>query len=323
MKPLLLLLFILVVVTVNGVEIDWSKARPIADFDNWDELKEQLDIWRIPQHNPRIINGMAASIGQFPFQVSLYVNMGSNLALCGGSVLTQNYVLTAAHCVAGASGGMAIFGAYNRVIEDSQRQTVNFTASDVTIHLQYVVNSFLNDVATIRLNNPITYTDRIRPIRLPPPEEQRSFAGLEGTITGYGRTSADSQDLSEVLRYTSDSILTTTKCVEQWENRYITEQHICLSADNSRFACNGDSGGPLTVTENSQTLQVGIASFAATNCIGRPTVYTRVSYFLPWIEANSDYRSGGIHSAKLNSMLLVLLSCFFVHTFVNSNKNDL
>ncbi|XP_055522552.1 chymotrypsin-like [Wyeomyia smithii] len=227
-----------------------------------------------------------------------------------GSVLTRTYVLTAARCVTGASEGVAVFGAHHFNAEDSAMQIANFSASGVIVHLEYNPDNLLNDMATIRLNNAITYTKRVRSIRLPAPGDQRSFAGLDGTIAGFGAT--ENQDPSELLRYMSESILTSATCVEQWENSYISEQHICLSGNNSRSVCNNDIGGPLTITENGEALQVGIAFFAGPNCTGRPSVYARFTHFLPWIKANSDYGSGGIRSAVLNSMFFLLFSCFVV-----------
>uniref|UniRef100_A0A4Y0BGC3 Peptidase S1 domain-containing protein n=1 Tax=Anopheles funestus TaxID=62324 RepID=A0A4Y0BGC3_ANOFN len=279
-----------------NADIDWSKVRPIEEFDHyWTRLPKELQIYRhaIPSH--RIVNGQEATPGQFPYQIALLSNFPTGTGLCGGSVLTNNYILTAAHCViSGATtlalGGTAIIGAHNRNVVEPTQQRIDFTTAGIVAHPGYTPTNIRNDVAVVRLNSPITFTDRIQPARLPGRSDTRQFGGFTGTVSGFGRTSDASQATSAVVMFTSNPVMTNADCIASWNSVLIEPQNVCLSAEGGRSSCNGDSGGPLAVQDGG-SLQVGIVSFgSAAGCaVGMPSVYARVSFFLDFIESNSDF----------------------------------
>uniref|UniRef100_A0A182V8E1 Peptidase S1 domain-containing protein n=1 Tax=Anopheles merus TaxID=30066 RepID=A0A182V8E1_ANOME len=128
------------------------------------------------------------------------------------------------------------------------------------------------------------------PARLPARSDTRQFGGFTGTVSGFGRTSDGSSATSAVVRFTRNPVMTNADCIARWNTALIQPQNVCLSGEGGRSSCNGDSGGPLTVQDGG-SLQIGIVSFgSAAGCsIGMPSVYARVSFFLPWIEANSNF----------------------------------
>uniref|UniRef100_A0A182PHN9 Peptidase S1 domain-containing protein n=1 Tax=Anopheles epiroticus TaxID=199890 RepID=A0A182PHN9_9DIPT len=279
-----------------NADIDWSKVRPIEEFDHyWARLPEELQIYRHAQPSHRIVNGQEATPGQFPYQIALLSNFAAGTGLCGGSVLTNNYILTAAHCVIQgtstlALGGTAIIGAHNRNIQEPSQQRIAFSTSGIVAHPGYTPTNIRNDIAVVRLNSPITFNDRVQPIRLPARSDTRQFGGFTGTVSGFGRTSDASQATSAVVMFTSNPVMTNADCIARWNTALIQPQNVCLSADGGRSSCNGDSGGPLAVQDGG-SLQIGVVSFgSAAGCaVGMPSVYARVSFFLDWIEANSDF----------------------------------
>ncbi|XP_001861478.2 brachyurin [Culex quinquefasciatus] len=294
MKSFALLVAILAVASAEWIEIDWSQVRPIEDFDHyWARLPAELQFLRKLQPERRITNGQEATPGQFPYQIALLSTFGGGTGLCGGSVLTNNFILTAAHCVQNAMGGTAIMGAHNRINNEATQQRIAFGVNGINIHAGYTPTNIRNDIATVRLNSPITFNDRVQPVRIPAHGDNRQFAGLTGTVSGFGRTSDASQATSAVVMFTSNPIMTQADCLASWGNNanLIQAQNICMSGAGGRSACNGDSGGPLSVAEGG-TLQVGIVSFgSAAGCsIGMPSVYVRVTHFLEWIQANSDHQ---------------------------------
>uniref|UniRef100_A0A182TAL9 Peptidase S1 domain-containing protein n=1 Tax=Anopheles maculatus TaxID=74869 RepID=A0A182TAL9_9DIPT len=180
---------------LDGTDVDWSKVRSIDEFDHyWARLPPELQLYRNSEPGPasRIANGFLATPGQFPYHVVLLAEFTLGTGLCGGTVLTNSYILTAAHCVAEyygikANGGLAIMGAFDRTIVEPEQQRIRFEMAGITIHPQYSYVNVRNDVAIVLLNTPMSYTGRIQPTRLPVPSDLRTFAGVQGTVIGYGR----------------------------------------------------------------------------------------------------------------------------------------
>ncbi|XP_058121006.1 chymotrypsin-like [Anopheles ziemanni] len=289
MKAFALLVGLLAVASAKWIDIDWSKVRPIEEFDHyWKHLPAELQVYRHMRPSARIVNGNEATPGQFPYQIALLSEFGGGTGLCGGSVLTNNYILTAAHCVVSgattlATGGTAIIGAHNRNVQGTTQQRIRFSTSGIVRHPQYTPTNIRNDIAVVRLNSPITFNARVQPSRLPARSDTRQFGGVIGTVSRFDRTSTD-------VRYTTNLVMNNADCIARWNTALIKPQNVCLSGLNGRSSCKGDSGGPLAVQDGG-SLQIGILSFgsAASCSVSIPSVYTRVSFFLEWIEANSDY----------------------------------
>ncbi|XP_049542599.1 brachyurin-like [Anopheles darlingi] len=277
-------------------EIDWSSIRPIEDFNHyWTRLPVELQQYRHNIGRKAVTNGFVAVPGQFPYYALLLPEFTIGTTLCGGTILTNNYILTAAHCVALSSsvlatGGTAILGAYDRSIAEPEQQRIRFDTSGITVHPGFTSLTLRNDIATVLLNTPISYSARIQPVRLPTLTDTRTFAGMLGTVSGFGRTS-DTGPTSNFLRYASNSILTNGDCSSFWPTPFLSPENVCMSGANGRSPCFGDSGGPLTVSTVLGPLQVGIVSFGdSAGCsIGIPSVYARTTYFLQWILDNSNY----------------------------------
>ncbi|XP_058121177.1 brachyurin-like [Anopheles ziemanni] len=297
MKAFALLVGLLAVASAKSIDIDWSNVRPIEEFDHyWARLPAELQVYRHMRPSARVTNGQEATPGQFPYQIALLSEFGGGTGLCGGSVLTNNYILTAAHCVVTgattlATGGTAIIGAHNRIDVEPTQQRIRFSTSGIIPHPQYDSSNIRNDIAVVRLDSPITFNERVQPARLPARSDTRQFGGVLGTVSGFGRTSDASPATSAVVMFTTNPVLTNADCLAQWLSPAIIQpQNVCLSGDGGRSSCNGDSGGPLAVQDGG-SLQIGVVSFgSAAGCaIGMPSVYARVSFFLDFIEANSDF----------------------------------
>uniref|UniRef100_A0A240PM37 Peptidase S1 domain-containing protein n=1 Tax=Anopheles epiroticus TaxID=199890 RepID=A0A240PM37_9DIPT len=296
MKAMLLLVPLLSgLVSAEWIDIDWSKVRPIEDFDHyWRRLPGEMQIFRHLRPTQRITNGQEATPGQFPYQIVLLSNFPAGTALCGGSVLTRSFILTAAHCVAPsestlAAGGIAIMGAHNRTIRETSQQRIPFSTSGIRRHPLYTAFTLRYDIAVVLLDSPMTFTDRVQPARLPDLDDTRQFGWFTGTVSGFGRTSDASQTISSVVRFTSNLVMTNVECVIRWGTSNVQTQNVCLSGAGGRSSCNGDSGGPLTV-QSGGPLLIGVVSFASVRgcTAGMPSVYSRVSYYRPWIELNSN-----------------------------------
>uniref|UniRef100_A0A182NXS5 Peptidase S1 domain-containing protein n=1 Tax=Anopheles dirus TaxID=7168 RepID=A0A182NXS5_9DIPT len=290
-------LFTLAAVGAAWVDIDWSQVKPIDQFDHyWSRLPAELQILRHARPSGRIVNGDEAVPGQFPYQIALLSTFSGGSGLCGGSILTNNYILTAAHCVVDGGGalatqGTAILGAHDRTVEEPTQQRIGFVQAGVAVHPSYNPTLIRNDIATVRLSTPAVFNARVQPIHLPALSDSRTFAGLVGTASGFGRTSDALPEASPVVMYTRNPVMTNAACIAAWNILLVSDQNVCLDATGGRSVCNGDSGGPLTVQDDGGSLEIGIASFvSAQGCAsGIPSVWVRVSFYRDFIAQNSDY----------------------------------
>ncbi|XP_058126449.1 brachyurin-like [Anopheles ziemanni] len=291
------LLALVAVGAAEWIDIDWSQVKPIDEFDHyWTRLPAELQILRHARPSARIVNGAEALPGQFPYQIALLSTFAAGSGLCGGTVITNNYILTAAHCVvdgdgAVAIGGTAILGAHNREVVEPSQQRIAFTQAGISVHPSYNPALIRNDIATVRLSTPAVFNDRVRPIDLPALSDSRDFAGLEGTASGFGRTSDALPGASPVVMFTRNPVMSNAACQSAWNIILVSAQNVCLDATGGRSPCNGDSGGPLAVQDGGNSLEVGIASFvSAQGCAsGIPSVWVRVSFYRDFIAENSDY----------------------------------
>ncbi|XP_041771717.1 brachyurin-like [Anopheles merus] len=283
--------------SAEWIDIDWSQVKPIEEFDHyWQRLPAEMQYLRHARPSARIVNGQQATPGQFPYQVALLSNFGTGTGLCGATIITNNFLLTAAHCVVGgngqvAIGGTAILGAHDRTVVEPSQQRIAFSQNGIFVHPSYNPSTIRNDIATVRLNTPATFNARVQPIDLPARSDARTFAGVQGTASGFGRTSDASTATSPVVMFTRNPILSNAQCNSFWSTAVVQAQNVCLDATGGRSPCNGDSGGPLAVQDGGRSLEVGIASFvSAAGCAsGAPSVWVRISFFRDWIQQNSDY----------------------------------
>ncbi|XP_011177423.1 trypsin alpha [Zeugodacus cucurbitae] len=223
----------------------------------------------------RIFGGQNAAEGQFPYQVLVTRTFNGSMVICGGSIISRNYVVTAAQCVNG-------YPASNYWIRAG---TVKFNTggvviqvAEVKIHPQYPTNSYEYDVALLRLSNPLNYSDTIKPILLASVELPE---GTPTIISGWGGVA--SGGLANELQYNTAYTLNRTSCIQRLNT--IPESIRCLVKSAGNGICGGDSGGPAAANG----VLIGISSFYANSCNSSlPNGFTDVIYTRDWIRANSD-----------------------------------
>ncbi|XP_050096687.1 brachyurin-like [Anopheles aquasalis] len=299
MKLAAALVLVVLVTATQASRIDWSQVKPIEEFEHyWSRLPAEFQALRdVAVSDRRIVGGQQATPGQFPYQVALLSDHGTGWSLCGATILTQYSLLTAAHRVLSSSGGalalggLAVLGAHNYSAWETTQQNIDFFQSGIRVHPNYNQDTIRNDIATVRLSVAAVFNTRVQPIALPASSDARTFAGMEGTASGFGRLSDSSTTPSDLLYYTRNPILSNAQCNTYWSTASVDAQNVCLDPTGGRSACNGDSGGPLTVSDTTGSTQVGIASFVSARggASGAPSVWVRISYFRDWIQQNSDY----------------------------------
>jgi len=226
----------------------------------------------------RIISGKEARTGQFPWQVLV---LKTEEVTCGASIISENWVLTAAHCVKGYKKVDLVFGVIN--INDPAGVIMKVTESSYTIHSSYNDKTLENDVALIKLPQPLTFSDTIKAITLN--KDPKTFIGETCTISGWGYMSDDDLIHSDNLLFAKVNIIPRIECEKSFEQ--LPEQTICAKGSNNsnESICNGDSGGALVIDNSGNPLQIGINSFVADeHCTDKlPSGYVQVSAYIDFI----------------------------------------
>ncbi|GJQ69477.1 hypothetical protein Trydic_g6584 [Trypoxylus dichotomus] len=260
------------------------------DDDEEDETKrknctcEFLPECGLPNHENRIVGGRPTAVNKYPWIARL---MYDGHYHCGASLLTQDYVLTAAHCVRRLKRSKI-----RVVLGDHDLTTTNEApakmraVSAVIRHRNFDANSYNHDIALLRLRKSVVFTKNIRPICLP--EKPLDPAGKIGTVIGWGRT-AEGGMLPGIVQEVQVPILTLSQCrAMKYRASKITTYMLCAGR-GAMDSCQGDSGGPLVVHQGDKYEIVGIVSWGV-GCgrPGYPGVYTRVSKYLNWLKYNLD-----------------------------------
>ncbi|KAL6422446.1 hypothetical protein ACFW04_010628 [Cataglyphis niger] len=204
---------------------------------------------------------------------------------CGASLLNNDYVITAAHCVRRLKRSKirVILGDYDQYV-NTDGVPIMRAVSVVIRHKNFDMNSYNHDVALLKLRKSVKFSKKVRPICLPQPGYDP--AGKEGTVVGWGRTSEGGM-LPGKVQEVQVPIYSLTQCRKmKYRANRITENMICAGRGN-QDSCQGDSGGPLLVQEGDKFEIAGIVSWGV-GCgrPGYPGVYTRVTRYLNWIHAN-------------------------------------
>ncbi|XP_017754945.1 PREDICTED: trypsin-7-like [Eufriesea mexicana] len=223
----------------------------------------------------RIVGGQPASIDDHPYQVSLRFN---NRHVCGGAVISEEWIVTAAHCV--QSPFVRFFSIKVGTSDLSDDNATVATAAEIIRHERYDRSIADYDIALIRLEKPLVYSSRVRPILLAPVADHYA-AGSKAMVTGWGVLRRDGP-LSTRLRKVQVPLVSSSQCSRLYLTRPITRRMICAGYvdDGGKDACQGDSGGPLVQHDR----LIGIVSWGF-GCArpSYPGVYTRVTVLRSWI----------------------------------------
>ncbi|XP_016981366.1 serine protease 1-like [Drosophila rhopaloa] len=232
--------------------------------------------------NGRITNGKNAVVDQFPYQVGLSFVGSKGSWWCGGSIIDNSWVLTAAHCTNGASSVTIYYGA---TVRTSPQFTYTVTSSNWIQHANYVSLTVRNDISLIKTPS-VSFSASVNKIALPAiASSYSSYVGQTAVASGWGMTADTETSVTKNLQFADLTVIDNSVCQKTFGSLVVTSRVICVATTNAISTCQGDSGGPLALDG---TL-IGITSFGAKDgCeIGAPAAFTRVTSYLDWIQTNS------------------------------------
>ncbi|RVE47933.1 hypothetical protein evm_007447 [Chilo suppressalis] len=227
--------------------------------------------------NVGIIGGHTVSIEQVPFMISLRLN--GTYHWCGGSIIHERFVLTAAHCIVPHRDFKVLVGT-DSVNNDGQLYDID----EIIPHEEYSSTTQDNDICLIKLSTSLVFGPKVARIELAD-DSLKLKKGSMVAITGWGDTMPGG-NITQHLLQVQIPVVTRPACQRMYFAllRPVTPNMMCAGG-NGKDSCQSDSGGPLTY----ENKQVGLASFGA-GCGKLPGVYTRISAFITWINETIEQK---------------------------------
>jgi len=264
----------------------------VGDLSGIDNVEELLGKFDSEELQKRIIAGSKSKVGQWPWLIGIHKAYVPGV-ICGGSILDETTVITAAHCFGSSqrpSDFTVLIGETNlRAIRSEQK----FRVVSIRPHRGYVYRmgpDSPNDIAIMKLGRKIKFSDKIKPVALPSGPTDKAKVGTSCNAGGWGRTQA--RDWALQMFHVSIKIRTMDVCEKMYSTNKFPRPATQLCAGGHTFSnvCVGDSGGPLACKRHDKYVLEGVVSFGAHFCGKQrrkyPTVFTRVASFLDWIEEN-------------------------------------
>ncbi|XP_073833451.1 serine protease SP24D-like [Musca autumnalis] len=221
----------------------------------------------------RIVGGATASEGQFPHQVSLRWG-GSHV--CGGSIISSTYIVTAAHCVTRGTPPKAFPPNYISIRAGSRNRDAGgqvIDGAELKVHPDY--DRFDNDIALVKLSKPLKFNEHVKAIDL---VQHEPPTGVPVLASGWGLTK-NGGSTSKYLQYNTLTARRNADC-----GNSTPDSVICLTHGAGNGVCSGDSGGPATY----KNTLVGVANYVVNGCGSTfADGFSSVAYHYKWLKSNS------------------------------------
>nr|URX64865.1 trypsin-33 [Nilaparvata lugens] len=243
----------------------------------------------------RIVGGRPATLRAWPWIALLGYNSMTRPAWnCGGTLVNPRHVVTAAHCIAGKRMTMVRLGDLDWNTTADNANHVDIPVERAFTHPQYNAQKHVTDIGIVRLREAARYNADVRPICLPTSAELRNYdlEGLSPFIVGWGSLAFRATTFPTKLYEAQVDIRTNEQCSAAYAKLpkgggvTIDERVICAGG-STKDACQGDSGGPLMLPVKKNYYLFGVVSYGY-KCAepGFPGVYSRVTEFIDWVQAN-------------------------------------
>ncbi|XP_059123113.1 putative inactive serine protease 43 isoform X2 [Peromyscus eremicus] len=231
-------------------------------------------------------HGRPSAVRKWPWQVSL---QRRNEHVCGGSLISHQWVLTAAHCIYAQEEYKVMLG--DNVLNSESENATLVPVQDIVYPSNFNFQTMKSDIALALLASPVNYSSLIQPVCLP----GKPFQVKNGTlcwVTGWGHQRENDTVFASVpLQEVQQNILLQKHCNRLFQRQLKTSENvvmqgmICGQHDSGQSPCWGDSGSPLVCESDNTWIQVGIVSWGI-NCgqVSVPSVYTDIAEYDEWLK---------------------------------------
>ncbi|XP_028279233.1 plasminogen activator, urokinase a [Parambassis ranga] len=257
----------------------------------------------------KIVGGSFTAIESHPWITAIFHK--HSRFLCGGSLITPCWVLTAAHCFSDNEdtniAHLSVYLGKTAINETDADSEQSFTVEKLIIHQKYNESDYNNDIALLKIRSKnggcAERSSSVRTVCLPPLHTQLP-PGFTCSIAGYGKERYESWRFSQYLKQADVKLLSKTECTSELQyGKRISENMFCAgSPDWSTDACKGDSGGPLVCEVSGRMFLFGVVSWGE-GCAtkNKPGVYTQVTNYNRWIATKTrlpKYTQGLMYPIK-------------------------
>jgi secreted trypsin-like serine protease len=235
-----------------------------------------------------IVGGSPASIADHPWQVSIQTTWGEHF--CGGSILSDTWILTAQHCVDGATASsLRVVAGSTRLSQPGQARSV----AEIVRFSGYTSPENGKDVSLLRLSSPLSLNTNVQAINIATSNDESAgvtAAGILANVSGWGTLSSNGSSPDD-LRAVNVPLVSNATAQQRYPSENITSDQLAAGGDG-RDSCQGDSGGPLTVSTTTGPVLIGVVSWGYGCGDARyPGLYARVSSFASWIGTTTGISS--------------------------------
>uniref|UniRef100_A0A8C7A0Y3 Coagulation factor IX n=1 Tax=Neovison vison TaxID=452646 RepID=A0A8C7A0Y3_NEOVI len=253
------------------------------DYENFTEAEKTSENLTQPLNDlTRVVGGKDAKPGQFPWQVLLN---GKIEAFCGGSIISEKWVVTAAHCIEPGDKITVVAGEHNTMVNEHTEQKRNVIRTILHHSYNATINKYNHDIALLELDEPLTLNSYVTPICVADREYTNIFLKFgSGYVSGWGRVFNRGRSAS-VLQYLKVPLVDRATCLRSTKFTIYNNMFCAGFHEGGKDSCQGDSGGPHVTEVEGVNFLTGIISWGEECAMkGKYGIYTKVSRYVNWIK---------------------------------------
>ncbi|XP_049623463.1 coagulation factor IX [Suncus etruscus] len=230
----------------------------------------------------RVVGGESALPGQFPWQVLL---KGDVEAFCGGSIINEKWVVTAAHCIEPNVKITVVAGEHNTEKIENTEQTRNVIRAIPHHSYNATINKYSHDIALLELDKPLIFNSYVTPVCVADKEYTNIFLKFGyGYVSGWGKVFHKGRSAT-VLQYLKVPLVDRATCLRSTKFTIFNNMFCAGYHEGGKDSCQGDSGGPHVTEVEGTSFLTGIISWGEECALkGKYGIYTKVSRYVNWIK---------------------------------------